>query len=204
MLTSFQVQPVALPDFDYLAETGAAGALVAPDGVFVEWDNLFKKGFEQYVEKLQEERWYGLLNWGDWFGERVYNWGNLEYDDAAGFFWQALRFQDPEYFRQAVRGARHYIDVDTVSQHGYEDWEGRVWGHALGHTGGYYKAGTFHLNNYDMSDSIFHTGSGSPGHTRCEGVSLLYLLTGDIRAIEYARKIANHLSKGPMVSLGTP
>jgi len=202
--TALQTLPVTFPDFDYLVNTNAVGKLIAPNTTFAEWDNLFCEGFENYIQKLKEERWYGLLNWGDWFGERIHNWGNLEYDAPTSFFMQALRFQNPTYFRQAVQSARHYIDIDTISHHHNPEAVGRVWAHSLGHTGGYYEAGTFEINNYDMSDKIFHTGRSSPGHTRCEGVSLLYLLTGDPRALEHTHKIATNLTTHPLVTIGKP
>lgn len=202
--TALQEHPVTFPDFDHLVNTKAVGTLITPNTTFAEWDNLFCEGFENYIQKCQTERWYGLLNWGDWFGERIHNWGNLEYDAPTSFFIQALRFQNPTYFRQAVQSARHYIDIDTVSNHHNPEAVGRVWAHSLGHTGGYYEAGTFELNNYDMSDKIFHTGRSSPGHTRCEGVSLLYLLTGDPRALEHTHKIATNLTTHPLVTIGKP
>jgi len=203
-LRTLQTLPIALPKLDDLIHTEAMGALIPPNSTFAQWDHQFQSGFENYINKLEKERWYGLLNWGDWFGEREFNWGNLEYDAPASFFRQALRFQNPDYFWQAVRAAQHYIDIDTVSQHHNKADEGRVWAHALGHSGGYYESGTFQLNNYDMSDAVFHTGRSSPGHTRCEGVSLLYLLTGDPRALEHVRKIANYLTTHPLITDATP
>ena len=177
---------------EYIVKTKAIGEFVPAGGFFKDWDDEFQRNFSIYIDQQEQLGWYGVFNWGDWHGERTYNWGNLEYDDPSAFFKQALRFQDATYFRKAVQGAQHYIDIDTISEHWDTRLIGEVWSHTIGHTGGYYPPGSFP----SQSDRLL-AGTSSPGHTRAEGVSLMYLLTGDIRALEHVRKIAEHLMMDP-------
>lgn len=194
---ALQVLPVGLPDVDFLNRTGAwAMKLYKPDNNSARLDNAIKIGCNTYFDRQRKEKWYGLMNWGDWFGERDYNWGNQEYDTPAMLFDQAFRFRNPEYFREAIRGARHQIDIDTISSHADCDREGAVWAHCLGHTGGYYDKGFF-----KGKPSLFHFGRNTPGHTRVRGVADAYMLTGDVRFLEHAEKIADYLMYDDMFRL---
>ncbi len=55
-----------------------------------------------------------MLNFGDWYGERRVNWGNLEYDLQHGLFLQYVRTGQRRFFLRAEQAARHHIDVDVV------------------------------------------------------------------------------------------
>ena len=194
--------PVGIPDIKYINSTEAMGfRLVAPDSFTARWDEALKIGTSAYFDRQSKERWYGLLNWGDWFGERNLNWGNQEYDTPAIFFDQGMRFVNPDYFREAVRGATHMIDVDTISSHADYDRTGAVWAHSLGHTGGYYLPEELPFDkkkNYGDPGDIFFYGRSVPGHTRARGVSLAYVFTGNPRFLEHAEKIGDHLIIDPM------
>lgn len=180
--------PVVMPSRAYVQATRVMGPMLQPfsGGLFSDWDQAFLDGAASCFTQQQQQRWYGLLNWGDWFGERSYNWGNHEYDLAETFFRQALRFEDPDLMREAVRMNAHRRDVDVVHAHVDPAKTGVNWRHAVGHTGGYYDTNNppFSLANYGLSDAIFFTGSSSPGHTRTAGFFTDYFLTGNPRSFE--------------------
>jgi hypothetical protein len=186
----FEGQPLALAPPRWYAESGAMGRFVPSaehaklpeESVsFVKtYDTAVERGFEGYLKNREKNREYGMLNFGDWWGERRINWGNIEYDTQHALFLQFLRSGDFRYFLVGEETERHNMDVDTVW---YGPERGLVYAHCIGHTGGYYPKSPVE-------------GQGSPrggfsvSHTWVEGHLDYYLLTGDRRAWEAARMIA--------------
>lgn len=156
--------------------------------------------FKNYIAARDEQHEYGLMNFGDWWGERGINWGNIEYDTQHAFFLQFARSGDVSYLRAGAEAAVHNRDIDTVhydvnppekhfsigggSYPGSGAAKGRVWAHSIGHTGGYF------------TDSPVK-GQGSPAggftssHTWTEGHYEHYFLTGDKRSLEVANSITD-------------
>ena len=58
------------------------------------YDAWFEQACQAHSKQRDEGRVYGMLNYGDWCGERGVNWGNLEYDLGYGMFLQYLRTGD--------------------------------------------------------------------------------------------------------------
>ena len=81
---------------------------------FFGYDAWFYRALTAHLKRRDQVREYGMLNYGDWFGEREVNWGNLEYDLASGMFIQYLRTGDRRFFQRGEQAARHHIDVDVV------------------------------------------------------------------------------------------
>ena len=139
--------------------------------------------YEEWVESArlaypadrEESRAYGMLNYGDWFGERTYNWGNQEYDAAWCFLQEFLRGGHPDFYTWSEEAACHLSDVDT-SHHGPRPGEQYV--HCVGHVGGYYPDG--------YRERAIFQGRWSPSHTWVEGPFLYHLLSGDTRILESA------------------
>ena len=50
------------------------------------YDEAVGKGFEGYMANREKNHEYGMLSFGDWWGERSINWGNIEYDTQHAFF----------------------------------------------------------------------------------------------------------------------
>lgn len=201
---ALQLEPVVLPPLDYFNSTRVATPMLPPfsGGLFDDWDRAFLDATRSYFDQQAESRWYGFLNWGDWYGERRYNWSNHEYDLPANLFRQAIRFQNPGYFREAVRQTAHRRDVDVVNRHVDASRVGLNYKHSVGHTGGYYKPGENHgmrLPNYDDGDAIFLEGSSTPGHTRVASFFLRHELTGDPRSLEAGRAVADRLFAHPLL-----
>ena len=84
-----------------------------------------------------------MLNFGDWYGERRYNWGNSEYDTPYGFLLEYLRGGSGCYFTLGWQGAWHVADVDTCHYHTDPMKAGLQYLHTLGHVGDYYVEATF-------------------------------------------------------------
>ncbi len=196
---ALQTLPVGIPDIAAINRSGAWPHRIVPASPgTARYDEAVRTGADAYFGRQQKERWYGLLNWGDWFGEREFNWGNHEYDTPTVFFEQGLRLNNPDYIREAIRGSRHFIDVDVVKRNVNPDHNGGVWAHAIGHTGGYYGPNSFKLFNYGQSSEIFISSRHTAGHTRARGTALAYLFTGNERFREQAQAIGNFICKDPM------
>lgn len=92
----------------------------------------------EYGQRRRDLRAYGMLNFGDWWGERGRNWGNIEYDTQHIFSLHALRSGDLDFFYRGREAARHNRDVDTIWYSDDPNRIGCVYAHCIGHTGDYY------------------------------------------------------------------
>ncbi len=164
--------------------------------------------FQNYLAQREKQHEFGLMNYGDWWGERAINWGNVEYDTQHAFLLQFARTGDDKFFRAAADAAIHNRDIDTVHHavnapgkyfsigggH-YPPTEaaiGRVWEHSVGHTGGYFTKNPLTgaegqpYSAQGMIESVF-----SSSHTWTEGHYEYYFLTGDTRSLQTANNIAD-------------
>jgi hypothetical protein len=166
---------------------------------FAMFDEILSTGIDSYLEGRERDREYGLMNWGDWFGERRLNWGNIEYDLQVGMLQQFLRTGDRRFFSLGEAAARHNTDIDTIHwapeptrlpDQRYEPFPGQIWVHSMGHTGGYYPR-----NYQDME--IYSVGyATNRGHMWVGGNFLYGMLTGDPLVLEAARLSADWMA-GP-------
>lgn len=189
--------PVGMVNVDDLNKSGAwLNHIAGTDKYSAPFDKEIKIGLDAYFKWQKKERWYGFLNYGDCHGERLWNWFNHEYDTAAVFFEQALRLRNPDYFREAVRSARHQMEVDTVKNHP-GDRNGAVYTHAVGHTGGYYRVGELPAGRYGGNEP-FLSGRFTNGHTRIRGMCMAFVLTGDRRFRDTAQSTGDWIRKSEM------
>lgn len=199
------VQAIATGEWGVIAAAGTKG--------MNEYDKWADELFEGYRRSIQEQRDYGAMNWGDWFGERGVNWGNNEYDTPLTILTQFARTGDPKYFYVGEQAARHTAEVDVV--HSLNDdlkkyfsrWErpqytshtGMVHEHSIGHVGGFHSVEK--VRELYVSKNI---GSGNPnpylcldpynlGHIWTQGMAYYYLLTGDPWVKETLGRISNNL-----------
>jgi exo-rhamnogalacturonan lyase-like protein/beta-L-arabinofuranosidase (glycosyl hydrolase family 127) len=192
---------------EYACATSAAGELQAADrDKYFGYDAWLDRALDAHLARRDKVREYGMLNYGDWFGERSVNWGNLEYDFAHGLFLQYLRSGDRRYFSRAEQAARHHIDVDVVhatNPHLKNPWGaapqvGEIWLHCLNHTGGYYEDAPLPVSRtYQMGHST------NFGHVWLSGDLDYYYLTGDRRAREVALQMADAMVRHMPTSYGT-
>jgi hypothetical protein len=127
---------------------------------------------------------YGMLNWGDWNYPGFHDstkgcdaWGNLEYDLAQVAALAFAATGDVAYHQTMTVAARHFMDVDVIHTHpAYPKW-----------------VGMNHPKN--PLHFTFARGGVDLGHTWTEGLLSYYYWTGDDRALEVARGIADYLER---------
>ncbi|MEW6358254.1 MAG: hypothetical protein AB1696_18110 [Planctomycetota bacterium] len=138
------------------------------------------KGYLDRREKVKE---YGMLNFGDWYGERQVNWGNIEYDTQHGMCLHFIRSGILDFFYTGQQAQQHNQDVDTVYYSSDPRKVGGVYAHCMGHVGGYY--------DIPAAPPGTPRGGMSVTHSWCEGHMEYYFLTGDPRALQAAKMIAD-------------
>ncbi len=159
--------------------------VVKGEGKFTEkYDEAFSRAFNGYLLNRERNREYGMLNFGDWWGEREINWGNVEYDTQHALFLQFVRTGDWRFFDAGEEAELHNRDVDTVHYHADSSRVGGVYAHCIGHTGDYYKQSP-------VEGKGIPYGAMSVCHTWIEGHLDYFFLTGDRRSFETAKKIAD-------------
>jgi hypothetical protein len=170
----------------WYAASKAFGELapVRPRGILADYDAAFANSFGVYLANREKNREYGMLNFGDWWGEREINWGNSEYDTQHAFLLQWARTGDWRYFRAAEEMEWHNRDVDTVHHHRDARRAGGVYLHVVGHTGDYYRESP-------VPGKGIVAGRFAVSHTFIEGHLDYYFLTGDRRSFETAARIAD-------------
>jgi len=200
----------------YAVNTGEWG-FIAPAGSkgMTEYDKWADNLFEGYCRSIREQRDYGAMNWGDWWGERGVNWGNHEYDTPLHVLTQFARTGDPKYFYMGEQSARHYSEVDVVHSVNedlkkyFSRWEskaypsrpGMVHEHSIGHVGGFHPVED--IKKLYVEKDI---GSGNPnpyvcldpfnlGHIFTLGMAHYYLLTGDPWIRETLDRIGDNLMR---------
>jgi hypothetical protein len=133
------------------------------------------------------------MNFGDWFGERKYNWGNSEYDLAWGMALQFARTGDLKYLRRGDEMTRHYTTIDTVHYPVQSDWPGIVYAHCAGHVGGFFEKRDPRFNPDQWKHSYgqgFLSGAIDPGgHIYQPGNFTYGFLMGDPQYSEVAEKV---------------
>jgi len=201
-------QPLlATCDPEYVSRTEAAGTFPPADPKKYDgYDTWFDRALAAHLRRRDKVHEYGMLNYGDWYGERGVNWGNLEYDLAHGLFLQYLRTGDRRYYLRAEQAARHHIDVDVVhatNKHLKNPWGdppriGDIWLHCVGHTGGYYLNAPLPVSRtYQMGHST------NFGHVWVSGDLNYYYLTGDRRARIVALQCADAMVSHMPTQYGT-
>lgn len=171
----------------WYCQSGAFGPMVPRQaGRFEVYERNLDRAFQTFLERRESVREYGFMNFGDWFGERKFNWGNIEYDTQWALAANFARTGNLAMLRRAVQAESHNADVDTKH---YGRDAGEVWAHATGHTGGYFPRAWKNM-------TLFNEGVSGTGHTWCRGHFVLYALTGERRYLETGRKIADRLAAG--------
>ena len=177
---------LALAPAQWYADSKAFGELAGPaeGGLLAQYDKAFAHGFDVYAEDREFQRAYGMLNFGDWYGERMIDWGNSEYDTQHGFLMQFLRTGERRYFAAAEQMEWHNRDVDTIHHHQDGSRIGAVYHHSIGHVGDYYRQSP--VPKKGMLRGIL-----TVDHVWLRGRLDYYFLTGEWRSLETARKIAD-------------
>jgi hypothetical protein len=177
---------LALAPPQWYADTKAFGELAGPSaaGLLADYDRAFANCFEEYWKDRERDREYGMLNFGDWWGERGVDWGNSEYDTQHAFLMQFLRTGNLRYYHAGEQMEWHNRDIDTIHDHRDVSRIGGVYHHAIGHTGNYSVKGL-------KPGQGITVGILTVDHVFVRGHLDYYFLTGDRRSFETARSIAD-------------
>lgn len=176
---------------------GAWGAMTPrQEDAFTHYEQNVDQALGEFLQRRDNVREYGFFNFGDWYGERTWNWGNVEYDTGFALGIHFLRTGDRRMLDRAEEAVAHNGDVDTTHYDANPSNVGRPFTHCIGHTGGYYP------NDFrDMGG--FNSGPRDVGHTWCRGQFLLWNLTGAERYREtgeaVARLLATVASRNPHI-----
>ena len=164
--------PVAArPGLAYANATGALPRLAAKEGsAQPRYERFAAEALRQFHEDQEHWRAYGHVNFGDWYGEGDWSWGNNEYDTPYCAYWEFLRGGDSGWATWGAQSARHLADVDTVNAFHDPRHVGLQPMHMPAHLGGYLPA---------YFRSKVPGTRGIPSHMWAEGPLLHFLLTGD-------------------------
>jgi hypothetical protein len=199
-------QAIATGEWGYIAPAGSQG--------MEQYDAWAENLFEGYCRSIHEQRDYGAMNWGDWWGERNCNWGNHEYDTPMQILIQFARTGDPKYFHVAEQAARHYSEVDVIHfvnqelKEYFSQWEaedypsrpGMVHEHSIGHVGGFHPVEKIRQLYYELGvdkskDPYLCLDPFNLGHIFTLGMAHYYLLTGDPWIKETVERIGDNLMR---------
>lgn len=174
---AFQRPLLATAPASWYCDSGAFYS-VAPrnEAMFAGYERNVDRNVAAYRPNREKRGDYGMLNFGDWFGERGVHWGNGEYDNAAAFLLEYIRSGNEEAYHLAAEAEKHNRDVDT------ENWVpgnkpvGKVYIHQVGHHGGYYTTSP-------KGADAWNSGGGSATHSWSEGHLWYYFLSGEEDAL---------------------
>lgn len=185
---------------EYYQRVQTAGDLLpAKPQQFAMYDEILSGGLDRYLEERERSHEYGLMNYGDWWGERGLNWGNEEYDLQVGMLQQYLRTGDRRFFYVGEAASRHNTEIDTIHwaappsrlpDRSVEPMPGEIWVHSMGHTGGYYP------RDYKGMEVYGPGYATNRGHMWTGGNFLYGMLSGDPLVLESARLAADWMA-GP-------
>lgn len=163
-------------------------------GEFADYQAAFDASFANLEKGRQQRGEYGWMNYGDWWGERAWNWGNSEYDlpyVTAVNFAQTGRL---DVFWRGDQMARHYTTIDVVHYPWTTPFRELAYAHSVGHVGGFFSPEDPRIQNrtYSMKGFIAGARDGSGGHSYAGGCFLYGFLTGDRRYLEVAEAICRN------------
>ena len=154
---------------------------------FPAYEAAIDRNLAAYIASRERQRDYGMMNYGDWYGERGVNWGNIEYDTQHAFFLEYIRSANPDAFFLAEAAQVHNRDIDTVHWSPNPGEIGLVYVHQMGHVGGYY--------DESVPDTLGIPRAGaSVSHAWTEGQFDHYFLTGDLRSLETGMAVVDYFT----------
>lgn len=162
---------IARPNIEYVNQIGVLNPIASrQDSILPNYENLTDQAIASFQEDREHFRAYGQINFGDWYGESGWSWGNNEYDPAYCAYTEFLRGGDPHWAVWGAESVRHLVDVDTINYSCDSSEIGGQTMHMPGHLGGYLPP----LFRSKMAGT-----KSIPSHTWVEGSLLHYLLGGD-------------------------
>ena len=173
----------------WYCQSGAFGPMIPrQEGKFDIYEKRLDGAFAKFIQRRETVREYGFMNYGDWFGERTWNWGNIEYDTQWALAVNFARTGNLDMLHRAEEAEWHNADVDTTHYWPRASDVGRVFTHCIGHTGGYFDRDWKGMG-------WFNTGPRTAGHTWAQGHFYIYGLLGEARYLETGRKVADCIAR---------
>jgi len=176
------VRPVVpVVDPEYMSQTQAFGPYITMrSSKLSEYEQTIQQNFENwYARHFDRSYHFGMLNYGDyvapWPGDNGGNpdrphWRDEEWEFASGLFLHYVRRGDPRAFQAAVAAYRHFMDVDV-----------------------HYSRKVNFYHSYGDRGEMHEIYYGPDfGHFVCRGLIDAFVLTGDPRALEVAKGLAEN------------
>ena len=163
---------------------------VAPRDVtkFKLYEEAIDNNLDAYAERREQQHDFGMLNYGDWYGERGTNWGNIEYDTQHAFFLEYIRSGNSVAFFLGEAAELHNRDIDTVQASDDRQQVGAVYIHQMCHVGEYYDRPV-------PGSRGFPRGGYTVIHGWTERHFDHYFLTGDRRSFDTRRAVADFFTR---------
>ena len=182
---------------DAYADSGAMGPMLAEADLprrYAEYGDFARSMLDRYVDDRRRKRAYGLMNWGDWFGERRYNWGNNEYDGAHGLLGHFAMLGDADFLREGSLMAEHLVDVD-IRHHARDPRQiGSTYIHLVGHTGGYFGDDWREAQRTITPGAFAAVDLQNWGHYWGEGLMLHGWMRADTRTLDTLEDVATRVA----------
>ncbi|MGI5818637.1 MAG: hypothetical protein ACOX9R_11135 [Armatimonadota bacterium] len=174
---------------EHYSNTGVLDTIIPRhEDRFERYERSLDSAFADFAARRESEREFGFINYGDWFGERTWNWGNNEYDTTWSLAVNFLRTGNREMLDQAIISAAHSADVDTIHHASDPNRIGYQYTHCIGHTAMYFPSDWKGMGGFNT-----HSGQRG-GHIWSQGLFTAYALTGEERLLESGRTITDMLA----------
>ena len=163
----------------------------AVKGEFDSYEQAFRTSFENLEKGRRERGEYGWMSFGDWFGERVNNWGNNEYDLSYTCAMHFARTGDVTILNRGIEMAQHYMTVDFQKYPVNPNARERMYLHTFGHVNGFFTPDDPRLEGLTgQASQVPHwfraeTDNGG-GHDFQPGNFYIGALTGDAELLSKA------------------
>lgn len=167
-------------------------------GLFDGYEKLAEAGFNTIEKNRETKHEYGWMNYGDWHGERHFNWGNQEYDLMGALALQFIRTADTKWLWRAAQATRHNTDIDTIHFPWQTRMAGLVYAHSVGHVGEFFDktdsrfkrlGNVFGLSDASKPNPFVAGAIDTGGHIFQPGNFRLGFLTGERRFLEVAEQV---------------
>ena len=195
----FQNPLFAVATPDYYCQSGVFG-FVEPRqaGRFDAYEKVVETGFSNLEKNRLTKHEYGWMNYGDWHGERHFNWGNHEYDLMGALALQFIRTGDLKYLWRADQASFHSTSIDTVHYPWSARMAGRVYTHSVGHVGDFFDkvdsrfrrlGNVFGLRDASQPNPFVAGAIDTGGHIYQPGNFRLGFLLAERRYLEVAEMV---------------
>ena len=146
---NYSEEALSCVDLDYLNSTKAYKHIQTKcDSPAEQYERLMPSALTSFLDDRENNRAFGHINFGDWYGESGFSWGNNEYDTGLCAIVEFLRSKNPSWWSLGQQAIRHQVDVDSISDHLQSNKIGSQAMHMPGHVGGIFLHISNKMKNY--------------------------------------------------------